>query len=288
MRDTLVTIGLPFYNAEKTLSLAIKSILLQTFSSWRLILVDDGSTDHSLDIAKKFARSDPRIEVLADGVNRGLIYRLNQLIDLAETRYVARMDADDLMLPDRLYRQTEVLEQNPAVDLVDCAVFTMDENMIPVGIRFTEIINYEPKNVLRRAMLLHAAVLGKTSWFKQNRYDECFPRAEDHELWCRTFTFSRFERILEPLYVVREGRVNVSNYRKSLRTVRKIVRQYGAETFTRLEFQLEIVKTHLKIMTYSIAGFFHLQHYLSAKRNRPLDTNTAQHLAEMIQRIKES
>jgi len=112
MSNALVTIGLPFYNAENTLPLAIKSTLAQTFSSWRLLLVDDGSTDRSLAIAKEFAEHDFRIEVLTDGKNRGLIYRLNQLIDLADTKYIARMDADDIMLPERLAKQFHFLEKN--------------------------------------------------------------------------------------------------------------------------------------------------------------------------------
>ncbi|MEK5752755.1 glycosyltransferase family 2 protein, partial [Acinetobacter variabilis] len=74
-----ISIGIPFFNAEKYLEDAIKSVLAQTFQNWELILVDDGSIDRSLEIARSF--NDPRIRIIADGHNRRLAYRLNQIIN---------------------------------------------------------------------------------------------------------------------------------------------------------------------------------------------------------------
>ncbi len=79
-------IGISFYNAGEFLDYAICSVLNQTYKNWKLLLLNDGSTDNSLDIAMKY-QGDPRIEVLSDGENRGLIYRLNQLISLCESKY---------------------------------------------------------------------------------------------------------------------------------------------------------------------------------------------------------
>ena len=78
--NQLVSIGIPFYNAEKYLDYAIRSVINQSYSNWELILIDDGSTDRSLEIAKSF--SDKRIKVLSDGENKGLILRLNQLTEI--------------------------------------------------------------------------------------------------------------------------------------------------------------------------------------------------------------
>ena len=103
----MLTIGLPFFNNDKTLADAVKSILIQSYKDWELILIDDGSTDGSNDIAKKFASIDNRIKLVSDGQNRGLIYRLNQIIDLAKGEYIARMDSDDMMMPGKLAKQME-------------------------------------------------------------------------------------------------------------------------------------------------------------------------------------
>src|SRR5699024_7790602 len=94
VKMTKVTVGIPFYNNESTIEYAIRSVLNQTFEDWQLVLVNDGSTDNSLNIVKKF-ESD-KVIILNDGENKGLISRLNQLIDFCETKYFARMDSDDI------------------------------------------------------------------------------------------------------------------------------------------------------------------------------------------------
>ena len=79
---------------------AICSVLNQSYIDWELLLLDDGSTDESLNIAKSF--TDGRIKIISDGMNRGLIYRLNESINMARGKFYARMDADDIMHPDRI------------------------------------------------------------------------------------------------------------------------------------------------------------------------------------------
>src|SRR5690554_4188978 len=90
-----VSIGIPFFNAEAYLLDAIKSVFAQTHQNWELILLDDGSTDRSLEIARSI--DDPRVRVYSDGQNKHLAARLNEIARLARYEYLARMDADDLM-----------------------------------------------------------------------------------------------------------------------------------------------------------------------------------------------
>ena len=78
-----VTIAIPIYNAESYLSFAIQSVVNQTYKNWELLLMEDGSTDSSVEIARLYAEKDERIRVIEDGVNRGLIYRLNESIKMA-------------------------------------------------------------------------------------------------------------------------------------------------------------------------------------------------------------
>ena len=96
----LISVLLPVFNAEKTLGAAIRSILLQEFVDWELIILDDGSSDRSLQIAGRF--KDSRIRIISDGRNIKLPSRLNHGIRLSKGKYIARMDADDISFPNRL------------------------------------------------------------------------------------------------------------------------------------------------------------------------------------------
>ena len=127
----LVAVGIPFRNAEKTLEDAIRSVFAQTVQEWELFLVDDGSTDRSLEIAH--AVRDPRVNVVSDGCKRTLAPRLNQISWLASAPLLARMDADDLMHPARLERQVAYLEKKPEVDVVGSAVVSVDATLRPRG-----------------------------------------------------------------------------------------------------------------------------------------------------------
>lgn len=282
-----ITIGIPFYNNEKTLGIAIQSVVRQTFKDWVLYLIDDGSIDNSLEIAQKFVDSDKRIVLMNDGMNKGLVYRLNQVINIANTEYIARMDADDIMLPERLERQLEVFENNSNVDIVATAAYTIDMNNNPVGIRDTEkleFINY--KNVLKKSLLIHPSILVKTKWYKLNKYDKDYFRAEDFELWCRTYNNTVFFKINEPLMLYREGNVSVKNYVASMLTLRKIIRKYSKGVLSNFEMRVEILKTHLKSLIYKFFGFFNLQYFLTKRRNNDLTENQKKFIVNLILNLK--
>lgn len=279
----VLTIGLPFYNNRSTLELALKSIFAQTYQDWELILLDDGSTDGSSALAASI--KDPRVRLFSDGTNKGLIYRLNQIAQLAEGKYLARMDADDLMDPERLEKQVSYLLAHPDVDLVDTGTWSIDEEGKPRGKRGLEPINTNPEHILRHAMLLHASVVGKRSWFLSNPYDKDFIRAEDYELWCRTHAHSKFARIAEPLYIVREGKVNIRNYAKSSATIRKIFRQYGPGILSPAALQLELLKSKLKVLLYHTFSLVNKHDYLSRKRNQPLTAAEQAMVNQIIEKI---
>ena len=121
----LVYVGIPFYNAEKYLDYAIRSVLNQTYTNWKMTLIDDGSTDSSLALARKYT-SDTRVKVISDGRNKGLVYRLNELVKLSDCKYFVRMDADDIMHPQRLEKQLRYLEEHPQADVVGSWAYSID------------------------------------------------------------------------------------------------------------------------------------------------------------------
>src|SRR5690606_1184748 len=108
---------LPAYNAEKYLAEAIESILNQSFKDFEFIIINDGSKDRTEDVILSY--NDPRIVYLNNEANLGLIDKLNKGFNIARGKYIARMDADDISSPERLYIQYQFLENNP--DYVICS-----------------------------------------------------------------------------------------------------------------------------------------------------------------------
>lgn len=198
--EPLITIAIPFYNAEAYLSLAIESVIKQTYTHWVLLLIDDGSTDNSIKIAKKYENLDKRIKVYSDGKNKNLAYRLNEIAKLSDTKYLARMDADDIMHPLRLQKQIETLEKHPEIDVLGTNAYSIDENNNVVGIRMDPNCGY----LVDVHHFIHPTIMAKTEWFKNNPYDVKAIRLEDAELWFRTKNMNTFKMLSEPLFFYRE------------------------------------------------------------------------------------
>lgn len=129
-----VSIILPVYNAAATLRDTLNSIRQQTFQNYELIIVDDGSNDDSYQIAQQFQVNDPRIRIIRQH-NQGVVAASNRALELARAPYVARMDADDLMYPQRIAAQYDYLQQHPEVDLVGCQVKLFPEEQVQGGFR---------------------------------------------------------------------------------------------------------------------------------------------------------
>lgn len=203
---TYVTICISFYNAEATLLEAIRSVFAQTHKNWELILIDDGSTDSSLELAHSI--DDPRVTVYSDGKNRRLAARLNQAAELAKYEFIARMDADDLMSTKRIEKQLKLLLSNPEIDLVSTGLCSLSDDNEPVGIRcVSEEHLIVPKNLLSGGSgIVHASLLGRTAWFKRNPYKESMLKSQDTNLWVRSYSKNdlRVAFISEPLYYYRE------------------------------------------------------------------------------------
>ena len=206
----LVSVVLPVYNAGQTLPQALASIRLQTFREWELILIDDGSTN---DCMAGFVASDDRIRVVQDGRNLGLAARLNQGIDLARGKYLARMDQDDVAYPSRLERQVEFLERDPNVDLAGTKAIVFRDEGRPVGLfpfraTHTEICAH-PWNGF---YLPHPTWMGRIEWFRRHRYT--MPevvRAEDQDLLLRAYDSSRFACVDEILFGYRKAPQSCGN-----------------------------------------------------------------------------
>jgi glycosyltransferase involved in cell wall biosynthesis len=122
----MVSVIMPVFNAKLYLSEAVESILSQTFADFELITIDDCSTDGSLEILKSFAEKDKRVLVLDNERNLGVTPTLNRGLATANGELIARMDADDISLPERLEKQAAFLKAHPEVGLVSGDALAID------------------------------------------------------------------------------------------------------------------------------------------------------------------
>ncbi len=203
---------MPVYNGEKYLNEAIDSILNQTFYDFEFLIINDGSTDNSEDIILSF--SDPRIRYLKNEVNLKLIATLNKGLDLAQGKYIARMDADDISLPDRLQKQLEFMERNPKIGVLGSWVrnfgagrdFDVTFKSGNKNIRFELFFH----NYFHHPSIMLRAEIIKTN----NLYYPNVLHAEDYALWIKVSNYTELEILPEILLLYRSHGENISELNK--------------------------------------------------------------------------
>ncbi len=199
----LVTVAIPVFNGGFWLELAVFSVLNQTWKHWELLILDDASTDDGIERLKIF--SDPRIKLISDGENRGLPSRINQAVSIANGKYLARMDQDDICHPERLAKQVAFLENNPSIDLLATKCVTIDnEDCVNGMLPFVR----DDAAICRRPWqgfyMPHPTWMGRTEWFRRNPYQDPGPFCcEDQELLLRAHISSCYHALSEPLLAYR-------------------------------------------------------------------------------------
>lgn len=262
-----ISIGIPFYNAETTLLDAVRSVFAQTHKDWELILVDDGSTDRSLEIAQSI--NDPRVSVYSDGENRRLGARLNQIVDIAKYDFIARMDADDLMSPNRIQKLFDLLKQNEEYDLVSCGTYSITDDNFLRGYRGQTERNYTFDGLFSKSQkFLHAGLVARKAWFQRHRYDESLKVGEDNDLWLRAAKVDDFNAmsIEDPLYMYKEeGNVTMDK----LLTAYQIERSHYVKLIDSKRAKLKyIVKSYGKTYIVRAMEATNTLPYLLNRRNK--------------------
>ena len=281
----LVTIGIPVYNSEKFLAQAISSVLRQSYSNFELIITDDGSTDASVSIAQSF--KDDRIKVIVDGQNRGISYRLNQQIQLANGVYFARMDADDIMLPNRIEEQVRFMMEHPQTDIVGTTVGVIDDNNEILGYRKASHKKTQAE-ALQGAVFVHPSVLGRTSWFKQHLYKEEFIGMEDYELWIRTIEKSSFAYIDDILLFYRDPlKFKLKTYLFRQKQLRNFFRNEGKKYETSYVVNKLVLISHLKSITAYCISLLGMDNLMIKRRNIAFEDIKEQNILKNILNIYE-
>jgi glycosyltransferase involved in cell wall biosynthesis len=206
----LVSVIMPVKDAGRFVGAAVESIVKQTHANWEMIVVDDGSSDETGKILKKFAKKDRRIKVITHKVSKGIGASLNQALFKAHGEFVARMDGDDIALSNRIATQVAFLQKNSEIVAVGGQVEMIDG----AG----EIFAYKhfPTNptslremIMWMVPIQHPVMMVRGEVYKKCRYDEKLKTAEDVDMMMQLLEHGEFGNVSETVYQYRK--VDTSN-----------------------------------------------------------------------------
>lgn len=197
-----VSVVLAAYNEEDNICAAIDSIISQTYRSWELILVDDSSSDSTLELMNLYKKYD-NITILSNTENCGLAKSLNYGISKSTGMYIARMDADDLSFPERLFLQMAFMDSNKDVDVLGGGASYIGDHKRTVTMPTTHAAIRQ--HMAKSSPFIHPSVIYKRSFIERlGGYCENSLRAEDYDLWYRGLDSSKYHNLDEPLLEYKE------------------------------------------------------------------------------------
>lgn len=202
--DILVSVVMPVYNGALYLKEAIDSIITQTHINLELIIINDGSTDNSEEIILSY--NDPRIHYVVNEKNSGICVTLNKGLDAARGKYIARMDCDDISVPERLQNQVEYMEQNPSIGIIGSDIIVFGE-----GIEERLFTFEHDRNCCKAGLIFHTCFAHPVVMIRKNlldtydlRYDDEYRGLEDFELWYRISKYAGLANLPYPLLYYRK------------------------------------------------------------------------------------
>jgi glycosyltransferase involved in cell wall biosynthesis len=215
-----VTVLLPAYNASQYIAECIESLLSQTFTDFELLIINDGSTDDTVAICERYA--DPRIRLVHNLGNRGVTYTLNRGVELAIAPLIARMDADDVAMKNRLEVQVRYLENHPEVAAVSSEMIQITQEG-KVGRRVIPTPNdsdYICWALMFRNPIMHPTVMFRTSLIRaMNGYGTEETYVEDYDLWSRLHRIYPIHVLPERLITYRIHEESVCNQNNSRQAI---------------------------------------------------------------------
>ena len=205
-----VSIVIPVYNREKYITLAVESVLRQTYTDWELIISDDGSTDGTLEMITEFALHDSRIRVLT-AEHKGEAYALIAGFEAARGEYVCQLDSDDLLEPPALELTVKALDEHPDWGMVHTNYREIDEQgqLTRVGWRCS--IPYSSQAILTAFMTFHFRLIRKSIYQQVGGHDPSFDMIEDYELCLRLSEVTEIGKVREFLYQYRQHPESVTS-----------------------------------------------------------------------------
>lgn len=221
-----VTVFIPAFNVERYIAEAVDSVLQQTFSDFELLVVDDGSTDATLEILNRY-RSDARVRIVSNAENLGRPATRNKGLDLVHSELIAFLDGDDVCLPDRLEHQVTYLDAHPEIDGLGTWMTTVNEHGQGSGEIFWEEALTPDQiacDMLIGCAIAQPSMMMRMQAFSDFRYNLAFPVAQDYELWTRMIRTCRFANLALPLtqYRLHSTQATTARAKEQRASIRRI------------------------------------------------------------------
>ena len=213
----MISVVMPTYNGEKFIHEAIDSIINQTYSDFEFIIVDDGSTDDTPNIIKRY--TDNRIVYVKKEKNSGISDSLNLGISKAKGKYIARMDDDDVSFPERFEKQLEILEQNKDIIFCGSTVTDIDSKVLPTPEQHKDIL----MQLLFSNPIFHPTAIIRRDVLAKYKYDLDAVPSEDYNLWSRLIFEGKFHQLQQPLLYCRIHQTSTTARRRNEQLNRNIL-----------------------------------------------------------------
>jgi glycosyltransferase involved in cell wall biosynthesis len=210
--NSSLTVLMPVFNADKYLKQAIDSILNQSYTEFDFCIINDGSTDSSESIILAYA--DPRIKYYKNETNLGIVKTLNKGLELINSKYIVRMDSDDISLPERLSVQKKFMDDHPEIGVSSGSyqIFGDQDQVVKLISNDEDIKAF----LIFGSSICHPAAIIRTSILKENSllYRSDYPHMEDYDLWYRMKDLTNFSNIDKVLlkYRISGNNVTLRNY----------------------------------------------------------------------------
>lgn len=223
-RKPLISVVMPVYNGERFLRDAVESILEQSFTDFEYIIVDDGSTDQTPQILEEYRLLDSRICIHANPTNEGVIKSLNTGCKLSSGRYIARMDADDISLPNRLEKQLDYLERYSEIGVLGTSAEIIDHEGNPIGeVRLSDSALETKWHMFFGSRLMHPSVMMRRTVLESvGFYRTEASGAEDFDLWTRAGRITSISNLSEILLKYRMWDSSITSRLSTLMEARSI------------------------------------------------------------------
>lgn len=205
MQRVQISVLMPVYNGRKYLEQSIESILSQTFKKFEFIIVDDGSTDNSWKIIKKYAAIDKRIVTIRNKSNLRISAALNRGLGVAKGKYIARMDADDWSFPNRLQKQYNYMQKHPKVGVSGGSIEVCDNKLRVINERKYPLSDKAARKIIfRYSPFAHPTTIWNHQMIKKaGGYNRNIPLSQDYDLYFRIGKLSKFGNIKDVLLKLR-------------------------------------------------------------------------------------
>lgn len=222
-----VSVVMPAYNAEKYIGESIKSILNQTFIDFEFIIINDGSRDRTKEIILSY--SDDRIVYLENEINSGIVVTLNKGLEYATGEYIARMDADDIAVAERLEKQIEFMEKNKDVGVLGTGICIFGEDVHEQARAFTTNPEQLKAELIFNSCIAHPTVMMRSNILKNNglSYDLEYAGAEDYNLWWKIAKISQIATIPDLLlkYRIHSSQITKKKDEKYYKMMKKLMEE---------------------------------------------------------------